>query len=421
MTKILPVLLALALPAGAAQPCGDLAAAARGVSARISEKPKDLPALFDKTLFAHISEAALADVLAGVRKANGPVTAQALVSSGPACSANFLLDTAQGWRVPVGISMNPVSGKLNGIFFGQAYKKDMTLARVREELAALPGRKGLLVMRFGEKAEAAESLDPEARFAVGSAFKLYVLGALLEEGVPWTRVFRLKEEDKSLPSGKLRGWPDGSPLTAHTLAALMISESDNTASDTLISALGRRRVEAALSALGHSSPEALRPFLRTSEMFRLKADSETALEYINLPTEEKYAFLARLGSRPLTAAALRPGPFAIDKIEWAASPADLCRVMKYFKDKDDKAALEILAMNPGLTMPPGKFLYAGYKGGSEPGVLAMAWLLKNSDGNWSCLAATWNNELAVLEEGKFFSIMQGALNALGGPPMLSEL
>ena len=60
----------------------------------------------------------------------------------------------------------------------------------------------------------------------------------------WDEVVRLEEAWKSLPSGLLQGWPEGSPLTLHTLAALMISLSDNTATDALIALLGRERLEA---------------------------------------------------------------------------------------------------------------------------------------------------------------------------------
>ncbi|HAT72395.1 MAG TPA: serine hydrolase [Elusimicrobia bacterium] len=363
-------------------------------------------------MFSHISAADLAGVLSNIYKANGRVTSAVFVSSDTAYSGHFMLETEKGYRVPAAISLNPLTDRVNGIFFGLAYKKDQTLTEARMALVALPGKTGLLVLHLGKNPETIEALNENSHFAVGSAFKLYVLGALLEKKVPWEKIFRLKEEDRSLPSGSLQGWPDGAPVTAHTLAAMMISESDNTAADALISRVGRRNIEAALPALGHSNPALLRPFLKTSEMFRLKADNAAALKYISLPPEEKYGFLEDLRAIRLSAAALRPSPFGLDKIEWPASPADLCRVMKYFSDKDDKAALDILAMNPGLHMPEGGFLYAGYKGGSQPGVFSTTWLLKNKKGEWFCLSAAWNDEKDALEEGKFLEIMQGAVTAL---------
>ncbi len=413
MKEFLPLLLLLPLPALAGPPCGDLSGPAAQAAALVAEKPAGLEKVFDKSVFSHISKEKLAGVFSELRRGHGAVAARVFVSSDAACSAHYLFDTDRGWRVPVALSLNPATGKLAGIFFSPPYRRDMTLAKAREELAALPGRAGLLALKLGEKTEQVEALNPDAPMAVGSAFKLYVLGALLENGVPWDRLYRLREEDKSLPGGRLQDWPDGSPLTAHTLAALMISESDNTATDTLLRALGRRRVEAALPALGHSAPERLRPFLSTGEFFRLKADSEAALKYRALEGEERYVFLDSLARAPLSAAGLRPSPFGLDSVEWHASPADLCRAMAYFLRRDDKAALDILAINPGLKTPRG-CLYAGYKGGSEPGVLAMAWLLKDARSDWYCLAAGWNDETAALDEGKFFSVMQGALEALAG-------
>ena len=49
----------------------------------------------------------------------------------------------------------------------------------------------------------------------------------------------------------MQDWPPGAAVTVETLATLMISVSDNTATDTLIRLVGRERVEARLAASGH--------------------------------------------------------------------------------------------------------------------------------------------------------------------------
>jgi hypothetical protein len=262
---------------------------------------------------------------------------------------------------------------------------------------------------------------------VGSAFKLYVLGAMLAEHVEWSRVFYLKEAHGALPGGSLRGWPGGSPLTAHTLAALMISENDNTAADLLIDSIGRRNIEGDLQKLGHSNPGLMRPLLKSSEMSRLKGDTGAALGYLNLPLADKYLFLAKSALKPLNAAALKTSPLGTDKVEWHASPADLCRLMEYVQGKGDKRALEILAITPppasnpgteagggvnlGPGTGPGRFSYVGYKGGSGPGLLSMTWLLKGGGNVWYCLSASWNGEKADSEETKFAELLQSVLRA----------
>ena len=82
---------------------------------------------------------------------------------------------------------------------------------------------------------------------MGSTFKLATLTALRRDiekkKRAWTDVVTLRPEVRSLPSGILRDWPDGSPLTLYALAALMISKSDNTATDALIGLLGRDAIE----------------------------------------------------------------------------------------------------------------------------------------------------------------------------------
>ncbi len=412
MKIILNLICALgffALPSGAQD---GIERAAREVSGRITEKPAGVADIFDKSLFRHISLEKLTGVLSGIYGSNGAVVQTLLVSSS-ATSGHFFFDTERGYRVPAALSLDLTTGKINGLFFSPAYIKDPTLKAVREGLAALPGKTGLLIMRLGEKKENLESYNKNAYFAVGSAFKLYVLGTMVRERVPWTKIFRLKGADKSLPSGRLQNWPDGSPLTAHTLAAMMISESDNTASDALISSVGRRKIEAGLASLGHSEPPQMIPFLKTSEMFRLRADTEASLKYMNLPAAGKYDFLSSLAKVPLDAEKIKRSPFGIDKIEWFASPSDLCRLMNYFAGRKDEKALEILALNPGLNIPREDFSYAGYKGGSEPGVLSMTWLLKKKESGWFCVSASWNNEKENLEDAKFFELMQSAINALG--------
>ncbi len=405
-------LLLLAAPARARAADGGPDKAAGEISARVVKEPAGLEELFSKSLFRQLSLKELAGVLSGVYEKNGAVTRVVLVSSA-AASGHYVFETSLGYRVPAALGLDP-EGKVNNLFFGTPSRINPALAAAAASLAALPGRAGLLVRRLDGSGETLQALNENEAFAAGAAFKLYVLGALLERKVPWSRVFTLKEEDKSLPPGLLSSWPDGAPLTAHTLAALMLSAGDNTAADALVSGIGRRNIENSLAALG-ASPGGLKPFLKTSEMFRLRADTQAALKYFNLPEAEKYGFLADLAGTPLPAGELKPSAFGLDKIEWPATPAGLCRVMDYLRVKDDRRALELLAMNPGPVPAGAAFYYAGYRGASEPGVLSMTWLVKDKNSGWYCLSAVWNDNVEKLEEGRFFAIMRSALAALANP------
>ncbi len=405
--KILFLLLAL-LP-GAAR--AGLDESARALAAAVAEKPAGLTALLDADFFRQLSLERASGLLADLYRDNGAVTAVKTVRAESPNMGHFIFETEKGFDIPAAVALNPENGRVSGFYFGQPYRHNPTLKLVREKLDGLPGKKAFLARRLGRNGADLEACDPGSALAVGSVFKLYVLGAMLQEGMSWKKIVTLEDGDRSLPSGRLQDWPAGAPFTAYTLAAMMVSESDNTAADMLISALGRRALEADLRKLGHSSPERLKPFLRTSELFRLKSDSEASLKYLNLPAEERYLFLAGLASRPLAAAELKQSPFGAAAIEWTASPADLCRLMEYFSRAGSSEALDIMAMNPGLNAPEG-FTYAGYKGGSEPGVLAMTWLLRDKDGAWYCVAGAWNDDVKELDQPAFFGLMQTALNAL---------
>lgn len=393
---------------------------AEQLAAQISLTPR-VKDLFDKTFFKYISLEKTEEILRGIYRADGGVTAVRLDYADSASSAHFTFETEKGFNLPVALAVLGQNGRLTGLFFKSAYPRDLTLEAVKRKLSALPGRTGFLALKLNVPGRALEALNENEYFAVGSAFKLYLLGAILEEGYSWKKIFILKDESKSLPPGRLRDWPDGSPLTIHTLAAAMISESDNTAADTLADGLGRDTIEGALAGLGHSKPELLKPFLKTAELFRLKSDTEASVKYLGAQPDGKYRLLEEIARKPLKAADLKAGPFGIARVEWPASPADLCRLMDYFYKKEDKAALEILAINPGgLDIPKNKFLYAGYKDGSGPGVLNMTGLLKTSGSDWYCLTGSWNNAGDPLEEQKFFGLMQAAINAIGSTTVVSE-
>ncbi len=387
--------------------------AARELSLKVTGKPEGLESLFDRSFFGNISIERFRGMLSGIYRDNGRVTEVRLESAGPGLTGHFIYCTDKGFEIPAALSLDPESGRIIGLFFKAARKKSAALAQAAAGLSALPGKTGLFVVRLGSEPVTLAALNEKEYFAVGPVANLYVLGGMLEKGMFWNKVLRIREEDRSLPPGRLRDWPAGSTVTVRELAAMMISESDNIAADTLISALGRRRLEAALPGLRYSSPALLRPFLKTSEMLRLRSDTGASLKYLNLPAEEKYIFLSGLGRAPLSPELLKRSPFGVDKADWVASPADICGLMGYFADSGSAEALKILALNPGISLPEGKITYAGYKGGSEPGVLSAAWLLKNGGGEWFCVAASWNSEKEDLEETKFSGLLRDAIKAVG--------
>jgi hypothetical protein len=280
------------------------------------------------------------------------------------------------------------------------------------EIVGLPAEVSLAAARL-EEAGPASFLTQKAErpLAIGSAFKLFVLAELVREVKAgerrWGDVVPLGAP--SLPSGILQDWPRGSPITLHSLAALMISRSDNSAADTLLGVLGRDKIERLLPALGVRAAERNRPFLSTREAFALKFGDPALLRQWKAADEAgRRALLPRLSAVSPSALRPRPGgrPAEIAAVEWFASPADLVRTLDWLRRSGDPAALDLLAINPGLNPAlASNFAYIGFKGGSEPGVLNMSFLLKSREGRWMAVSATWNDEAAVLDEARFIAPM----------------
>ena len=244
--------------------------------------------------------------------------------------------------------------------------------------------------------------DNDRQFALGSAFKLYVLGAVSEavaEGrLRWDQVVPLGQA--SFPSGITQSWPEGAPMTVQSLATLMISISDNTATDTLLRLVGRDRVEQFLRSTGHSAPERSLPFLTTRELFLLKT-LDNGHAYAEADVATRRAMLADLDGGDVTTeevfAALGE-PKLVEQIEWFASMEDERKLLRALVALDDPVLFDVLAVSPQLseTQRAG-WAYAGFKGGSEPGVLNLTWLLKDEAGQWHMLAASWLNPEEAVE------------------------
>src|SRR5690606_12626143 len=122
-------------------------------------------------------------------------------------------------------------GRIAGLLFEPPVASG-DLSQQVEAITALPGRTAILVLSNGE-AQAEHNADEP--LAVGSAAKLAVLKAVreaVEAGqLRWEQVVPLDDSWRSLPTGILQDWPADTPVTIATLANLMISISDNTATD----------------------------------------------------------------------------------------------------------------------------------------------------------------------------------------------
>jgi hypothetical protein len=287
-------------------------------------------------------------------------------------------------------------GRITGLLFQPPRTEAMSLEDAIAQLQNLPGKTSLLIVQNGTEQTA---LNADTRLAVGSTFKLAILTALARQIAArqrqWSDVVELQPSWKSLPSGILQGWPEGSPLTLSTLASLMISLSDNTATDALIDVVGRENIEAIAP---HN-----RPFLTTREAFVLKNPENAQLlqRYRQGDVESRRQLLPDLATSPIPNANIFAAEPIAPDIEWYFSTRELCGLM------ENVASLPLMGINPGLAKPE-EWQSVAYKGGSEPGVLNLTTWLEDENGQTYCISATWNHETA-LEEIRFQLLYKAAI------------
>ena len=231
----------------------------------------------------------------------------------------------------------------------------------------------------------------------------------------------------SIPSGVMQEWPVGAPVTLHTLATEMISISDNTATDHLVLHLGRQNIEVQQKAMGHHNPSLNAPFLTTYNMFVMKNWNQGVLakQFLHASENDQRALVESIDTwsqhkekRPSTVDdfSFSSKPVLVDSIEWFATTPDLCRAMDWIRknssDTKGKPMMEILGVNPGLSIDNEAFPVIAYKGGSETGVLNMTFLLQRKDGIWFALSASWMDKEDEVDLEAFSGILTQFINAL---------
>lgn len=311
--------------------------------------------------------------------------------------AGFEVRFEQG-TVPAQIRLDG-NGQITTLFFQPA----VTPTSPEEAASAIqeaPYPVSLLILKNGE---AQATVNADQPLAVGSAFKLAVLAALQEQvqtgELAWDTVVELQQEWKSLPSGILQDWPVGSALTIETLATLMISISDNTATDALIDIVGRENIEAL-------TPRN-QPFLTTREFFALKNPTNAAwLErYRQGDLEAKRQVLIEVPDLPLPNESVFAGAPVSPDVEWFFTSQELCQLI------EQVAPLSAMRVNPGVANPA-DWQQIAFKGGSEPGVLNLTTWLKDEAGNTYCVVTTWNNPDQALDETALSQFHQSAIAGL---------
>jgi len=270
-----------------------------------------------------------------------------------------------------------------------------------------------------------EGLNPNVALGVASAFKLWVLAALAEavaEGeLSWDDPLAIRDEWRSIPTGTMHGEETGAEYPISHYAKMMISISDNTATDHLLFTLGRERVEAMFETTAHHNPTLNTPLLATIDLVALKTlvlpddveayNSMTADERRNyLDNEIEWNQGMALFGAQFWATPRRP------EIQWWASTSDLCRVMSHLKElggsESGLPVFEALSMNPALELVDTTWPFIGFKGGSEPGVYNFTWLLKRHDERWFVFSTSLAHETEAIELAPLIALLDAAFELL---------
>ena len=277
----------------------------------------------------------------------------------------------------------------------------------------LPGTSGFGVYALGNGApRLVAGLNADAAAPLGSAFKLWALGELVRSINAGERRWGdvVPVGPPSLPSGMTQSWPAGSPVTLQTLAILMISISDNTATDTLVTLEGAK-LDGFVAARGAPG---LAPMLTTRQMFAIKSapNADLAGQWGGLgPTARRKlldASAARLAATPLDIGLFSGKPVKIDTLEWFASPAQTAAMLDWLRA--DTTARGVLSVNPGVDPATrAKFDYVGFKGGSEPGVITLNFLVQRKDGRWLAIAANWHRTDDAVDLNAFLQLLTRTL------------
>lgn len=372
----------------------------------------DYAATFGERFRAEVPKARFDAIAAQIAAGLGKPRGVERIDRANALEATATIGYERG-RIGVTLTLMPGGARQVAGFriTGSAPRED-SFAAIAAEASKLPGTVAFGIYALEDPSpRALTEHRGDAAAPIGSAFKLWVLAELAAQVGDgkrrWDEVAPLAPG--SLPSGITQGWPAGTPMTLQSLATLMIAISDNTATDTLMRVLGREAVDARARALGADQL----PVLTTSEAFRLKhpAAAAIAADWATLTPEQRRARLAdpALARVPLDPAlfgdtAVRP------EIEWFASPRSLAKTLDWLSRKGGAQALAILATpradSRGLA-------YVGYKGGSEPGVLSLNHLARDTAGKWYAVTASQHRSDGAVDPGPLGNLSARALDLLG--------
>jgi Beta-lactamase enzyme family len=364
----------------------------------------------------------------------GPaVINQVLEQTGTLALRRLLLDHPAGVEGFVSSSLGPLlaevvtdtSGRIDFVSLALNPQTPRTWQRIDTAVEGLAPQVSFAAMVIGHdgRCRVVNGIHAAAARPVGSAFKLYVLGAIARavatHRLSWDQQFALRRQWRSY-GGVLVADAPGTRFTVSQYADYMISISDNTAATSLIGIAGRGSVQAQLSKFGNAHPTRDIPFLTPRELITLKGVNYPALanRYLALPRPRRAAKLAAVDRIPLARARNWASPRKIGQIEWFASPTDICRayagLWRQYSQPGQAPIGGALSINPGsIALSPHAYPVVWFKGGSEPGVETLNYFTRAASGNLIVVSLMMTDPSAPLSgpatTGEVIALARGAI------------
>ena len=386
-----------------------------------------IDAHFDTLFLAEVNPEKINAVLEEFSPRSG-ASLVGLLSESPTSLVAVVTFGTGNWKVTISVDS---AGLIDGLLLTTSLAPT-SWAEIDRELTTLAPHVSLLAAQVSNGVcRPIHQVASSTARPLGSEFKLFVLGALAHQvsrgQVNWSQELTVQDALKSIGnaegSGSLQFSPAGTAVSVQQTATKMISISDNTAADMLINLVGRSAVESQVQQWSSNATLDV-PFLTTRELFLLHYVNYPTLAnaYLALVPNKRAAFLAASVS-PLSLNEVRAStePRDIDSIEYFASPDDICRAFAGLQQLSHQSKLSplasILSVNyGGLGLNQSQWPSVWFKGGSEPGVLTLGYLARNSKGETFVVSAMVSNPttaLAPSATGVLLEIAKGAFQLVG--------
>jgi beta-lactamase class A len=266
---------------------------------------------------------------------------------------------------------------------------------------------------------------------LASIFKLYVLYAVAESvkagTLRWDDQLTITARAKEVGSSGLEELAPGTKVSVRTVAQKMISNSDNMATDLLISRVGTHAVERALVEAGHHDPASMTPFPTMHELFAIGWGEPDLREQwkqavANHSPEARAQLLAQTDSVPYQPDPERTRiPASAFGVEWYGSAEDICKIHAALQADANGAAApvrDIMSAIPGIDLDRSQWPYIGAKAGNLPGDLTFSWYTVDRTGQpWvTSFQLNWPRHYGPSAGGWMMSIVTQVFGMMARQP-----